>query len=168
MTSVSLVESSPHGGNPIDLVEEIVIANDWTHDRASEEELVVEIGGRWCDYRLYFLWQEELSALHFSCGFDMRVPKRRRVALYELLALANEKMWLGHFDLAAGETSPAFRYAVLLRGIGTASAEQVEDLVDIAISECERFYPAFQLVIWGGKPPAEALAVAMIDPVGEA
>ena len=34
MTSVSLVESSPQGGNPIDLVEEIVIANDWNHDRA--------------------------------------------------------------------------------------------------------------------------------------
>ena len=109
-----------------------------------------------------------MSALHFSCGFDMRVPKRRRSALYELLALANEKMWLGHFDLAAGETSPAFRYAILLRGIGMASSEQVEDLVDIALSECERFYPAFQLVIWGGKPPEEAMAAAMIDPIGEA
>jgi len=167
MTYVSLAESTPPAGNPIDLVEEIVIANDWAHDRASEEELIVEISGRWCDYRLYFLWQEELSALHFSCGFDMRVPKRRRTALYELLALANERMWLGHFDLAAGETSPAFRYAVLLRGIGTA-AEQVEDLVDIALSECERFYPAFQLVIWGGKPAEEAMATAMIDPIGEA
>ena len=32
-----------------------------------------------------------------------------------------------------------------------ASAEQIEDLVEIALSECERFYPAFQLVVWGGK-----------------
>ncbi len=149
MTSVSVVEVHSHVGNPIDLVEEIVVANDWAHDRASEEELIVEISGRWCDYRLYFLWQEELSALHFSCGFDMRVR-------------------LGHFDLAAGEASPAFRYAVLLRGIGMASAEQVEDLVDIALSECERFYPAFQLVIWGGKPAEEAMTTAMIEPIGEA
>ena len=168
MTSVSLVESSSHSGNPIDLVEEIVVANDWAHDRASEEEMIVEISGRWCDYRMYFLWQEELGALHFSCGFDMKVPKRRRTPLYELLALANERLWLGHFDLAAGETSPAFRYAILLRGIGMASSEQVEDLVDIALSECERFYPAFQLVIWGGKAPEEAMATAMIEPVGEA
>ena len=168
MTSVSTVEVHSPVGNPIDLVEEIVLANDWAHDRASEEEMVVEISGRWCDYRMYFLWQEELSALHFSCGFDMKVPKRRRGPLYELLALANERLWLGHFDLAAGDTSPTFRYAVLLRGQGSASSEQVEDLVDIAVSECERFYPAFQLVIWGGKPAAEALAVAMIDPVGEA
>jgi hypothetical protein len=140
MTSLSTVEIHSPLGNPIDLVEEIVVANDWAHDRASEEEMIVEISGRWCDYRLYFLWQEELSALHFSCGFDMKVAKRRRGPFYELLALANERLWLGHFDLAAGDTSPAFRYAVLLRGIGTASVEQVEDLVDIAVSECERFY----------------------------
>ena len=168
MTSVSMVEAHSPIGNPIDLVEEIVVANDWAHDRASEEEMIVEISGRWCDYRMYFLWQEELSALHFSCGFDMKVPKRRRSALYELLALANERLWLGHFDLAAGESSPAFRYASLLRGAGMVTSEQVEDVVDIALSECERFYPAFQLVIWGGKPAAEALAAAMIDPVGEA
>ena len=58
MTSVSIAEPTPFSGNPIDLVEEIVVANDWAHDRASEEELVVEISGRWCDYRLYLVWQE--------------------------------------------------------------------------------------------------------------
>ena len=168
MTSVSLVESSSFAGNPIDVVEEIVAANDWAHDRTSEEELIVEISGRWCDYRLYFVWQEELSALHFSCGFDMKVVKGRRRAVYELLALANEKLWLGHFDLSADDNSPSFRHAVLLRGLLAASAEQIEDLVDIALSECERFYPAFQLVLWGGKSPEDALAAAMIDPVGEA
>lgn len=168
MTSLSAVEVHSSIGNPIDLVEEVVVANEWAHDRASEEEMIVEITGRWCDYRLYFLWQEELNALHFSCGFEMKVPKRRRGPLYELLALANERLWLGHFDLAAGESSPAFRYAVLLRGNNSASGEQVEDLVDIAVSECERFYPAFQLVIWGGKTPEDAIAAAMIEPIGEA
>jgi hypothetical protein len=57
---------------------------------------------------------------------------------------------------------------VLLRGIGAASVEQVEDLVDIALSECERFYPAFQLVIFGGKPAEEAMTAAIIEPIGEA
>ena len=168
MTSLSFEESRPHHGNPIDLVEEIVIANDWAHDRADDDELVVEISGRWCDYRLYFVWQEEISALLFSCGFDMKVPKGRRAAIYELLSVANEKLWLGHFDISGEDNSPAFRHAVLLRGMPAASTEQVEDLVDIALSECERFYPAFQLVVWGGKKPDQAIAAAMIDPVGEA
>src|SRR5260370_42315918 len=108
-TSVSMVEVSSHTGNPIDLVEEIVVANDWAHDRASEEEMIVEISGRWGDYRLYFLWQEELSALHFSCCFDMKGPKRRRGPLYELPALAHELVWPPAFALctAAPRRRPA-------------------------------------------------------------
>src|SRR6201986_4160463 len=107
MTSLSFEETRPSPGNPIDLVEAIVIANDWAHDRAGDDELIVEIPGRWCDYRLSFLWQEELTALHFSCGFDMKVPKRRRGAFFELLALANERLWLWTFYFAARGKSPA-------------------------------------------------------------
>jgi hypothetical protein len=45
MTSLSFEETRPSPGNPIDLVEEIVIANDWAHDRAGDDELIVEIPG---------------------------------------------------------------------------------------------------------------------------
>ena len=167
MTVVS-VETATAATNPIDLVEEIVQANEWAHDRASDAEMVVEVSGRWCDYRLFFLWQQETSSLHFSCGFDMKVPKGRRLAVYELLAAVNEKLWIGHFDLGVDDLSPCFRHGVLLRGALGASVEQIEDLVDIALTECERFYPAFQLVVWGGKGPGDAITAAMIDPVGEA
>lgn len=167
MTSVHTETTSP-ATNPIDLVEEIVQANEWAHDRASDEEMAVEIAGRWCDYRLLFVWQREISALHFTCAFEMKVPKARRGAVFELLAVVNERMWLGHFDVTADTQSPSFRQGVLLRGATGACVEQIEDLVDIAVSECERFYPAFQLVVWGGKPADEAIAAAMIDPVGEA
>jgi hypothetical protein len=168
MTSTTEIDVGSPQGNPIDLVEEIVLANEWAHDRTSEEEMVAEVSGRWCDYRLFFVWQEEISAMHFSAAFDMKVPKGRRQPVYELLALINEKLWLGHFDLASDDSSPAFRHAVLLRGAMGASVEQLEDLVDIALTECERFYPAFQLVVWAGKSAEDALTAAMIDPVGEA
>lgn len=167
MTALS-TEVEVVAGNPIDIIEEIVQANEWPHDRASDEEMVVEIAGRWCDYRLLFVWQEEISALHFSCSLDMKVPKARRAPVYELLATANEKLWLGHFDICADSALPMFRHAALLRGSHGASIEQFEDLVEIALTECERFYPAFQLVIWGGKSPEEAVTAAMIEPMGEA
>jgi hypothetical protein len=167
MTALSL-ETKAASANPIDLVEEIVQANEWPHDRSSDEEMVIEISGRWCDYRLLFLWQREMSALHYSCAFEMNVPRTRRGPVYELLAAVNERLWLGHFDLADSDDSPSFRQGVLLRGVFGASVEQIEDLVDISISECERFFPAFQLVVWGGKSAKEAIAAAMIDPVGEA
>ncbi|MGE0716118.1 MAG: YbjN domain-containing protein [Alphaproteobacteria bacterium] len=168
MSIISSAEVPSASTNPIDLVEEIVAANEWAHERASDDEMFVEIGGRWCDYRLFFVWQAEMNAMLFSCGFEMKVPRNRRPAIYELLSLINEKLWLGHFDLAGDAAQPSFRHSLLLRGSVGASVEQVEDLVDSALTECERFYPAFQFVVWGGKPPSEALSAAMIDPVGEA
>ena len=96
------------------------------------------------------------------------MPVKKRTAVYALLAMANEKLWLGHFDLWSDEGLPVFRHAVLFReGIG-ASAELIEDLVDIAVSECERFYPAFQFVIWGGKSATEAITAALLETEGEA
>src|SRR3954452_20596127 len=100
LTSVELASNSP-GANPIDLVEEIVLANEWAHDRTSDEEMVVEVTGRWCEYQRSFVWQEDISALHSSCAFDMKVPKGRRAPVYELLAVVNEKLWLGHFDASS-------------------------------------------------------------------
>ena len=154
--------------NPLDIMEQIVIANDWAFDRRSDSEMAAEAPGRWCDYGLYFSWSHEISAMHFTCAFDLKVPDKQRSALYELLALANERLWIGHFGMESEDGMPVFRHSVLLRGAPGASAESLEDMVDIAITECERCFPAFQFVLWGGKAPQDALAAAMLECVGEA
>ena len=154
--------------NPLDVVEQVVAANDWAFDRRSDHEMAAEAPGKWCDYGLYFSWSREISAMHFTCAIDMKVPERQRPALYELLALANERLWIGHFGMDSDDGMPLFRHSVLLRGATAASAESLEDMVDIAITECERFYPAFQFVLWGGKTPADALQAAMLECMGEA
>ena len=61
-----------------------------------------------------------------------------------------------------------YRHTVLLRGLRGASVEQLEDLVDAAVNECERFYPALQMVVWGGRSVDEALSAALMETVGEA
>lgn len=167
MTTLTVEQSSPQT-NPLDILEELVNANEWRFDRTTDEEMVVEISGRWCEYRLFFVWQEDLSAMYFSCLFDLRVPAQKRPVVSELLALINEKLWLGHFDLCSDELVPMFRHTILLRGVTGASVEQLEDLVDIALGECERFFPAFQYVVWGGRTAEEAAAAAMFETVGEA
>ena len=50
----------------------------------------------------------------------------------------------------------------------TMSLDRAELLVETAIDECERFYPVFQSVLWGGKSPREAIAAALIETQGEA
>ena len=154
--------------NPLDMIEQIVGANDWQFDRRSDAEMAAEAPGQWCDYGLYFSWSSEIRAMHFHCAFDLKVPANKRGALYELLALANDRLWIGHFAMSSEDGSPVFRHSVLLRGAPGASAESLEDMVDIAITECERFYPAFQFVLWGGKTPADALEMALLECAGEA
>jgi hypothetical protein len=154
--------------NPLDLVEKLAVANDWPFHRQTDDELAAEIAGQWCHYKLWFAWHPELGVMHLSCALDMKVPAKKRTPVYALLAMGNEKLWLGHFDLWSEEGLPVFRHAVLFREGIAANAELIEDLVDIAVSECERFYPAFQFVIWGGKDPAEAITAALLETEGEA
>ena len=166
--SLSYVDEKTSSDNPLELLIEIVGANDWTYERSGSDELNVEINGRWCNYRLFFIWQAEIGALHFSCVFETRIHQESFQSVYALLAAINEKLWLGHFDLSSEDGMPMFRHTLLLRGAGPASVEQLEDLVDISVSESDRYYPAFQFVIWGGKTPKEALDAALIEVVGEA
>jgi len=55
-----------------------------------------------------------------------------------------------------------------LRGTEGLRPEQLNDLVEVAITESERFYPAFQYVVWAGKSPADALTASILETVGEA
>jgi hypothetical protein len=154
--------------NPLDVLEDIVTANEWLFERANEDELIVELAGRWCHYRMFFVWQREIGALQFTCQFDMKVPDAKRSEVNDLLAMLNNRLWLGHFDLEIQGNSPLFRYTILTRGDRMPKVEILEDLVEIALTECERFYPAFQFVIWGGKRASEAMAASMIEVVGQA
>ena len=167
MSALSSLQTET-AANPLDVVEQVIVANDWAFDRRNDSEMAAEAPGKWCDYGLYFSWSREISAMHFTCAFDLKVPAGQRTALYELLALANEKLWIGHFGMDEDDGMPVFRHSILLRGATTASAESLEDMVDIAITECERFYPAVQFVLWGGKSPADALVASRLECEGEA
>lgn len=167
MTSLDAAsETNTH--HPIDIVEQLVEFNEWTFDRRSNEEMAVQVPGSWCDYSLYFAWNDEMEAIHFTCAFDMRVSEDQLPRVQELLAMVNEKLWLGHFGVWTDEGLPMFRATLPLRGQQSLAVEQTEDMVETALLECERFYPAFQYVIWGGKQAPEAIEAAMIDTVGEA
>ncbi|MGB0695522.1 MAG: YbjN domain-containing protein [Rhodospirillaceae bacterium] len=153
--------------NPIDVIETVVALKEWTFERRSEQEMAVEVPGHWCDYGLFFAWSEELDALHFSCAFDMRVPESRRTPIFELLSILNERLWVGHFSLWSETGIPMFRHTVLLNARETNQGA-IEDLVEVAVGECERFYPAFQFTIWGGKSATEAVESALLETMGEA
>ena len=154
--------------NPLDAVEQIACANGWAFERQGNDEIVTEVSSPVCTFRLWFAWRPDCEALHFTCAFDMKVAEPRRPSIYPLLAMINERLWLGHFDMFSEEGMVVFRHAMLLRGGHGATPEQMVDLVHASLAECERYYPAFQFVLWGGKTPEEAMAASLLDTKGEA
>jgi len=83
------------------------------------------------------------------------------------VAQINEQLWLGHFDLWTGEGLVMFRHALLLNG-SLATARQCEAMLHAALEGCERYYQAFQFVVWAGKQSREALVSTMFETEGQA
>lgn len=154
--------------NPIDTVEQLVAEQDWPFERCGDGDLAVCVSGSWCDYNLAFARSADLEAFTLTAAFDFRVPKTRRGELCLLLALVNERLALGHFDLATSEGMILYRNAAPLGGGARAGQGQCEQMMQAALDACERFYPAFQFVLWGGKSAEDALAGAILDCRGEA
>ena len=126
--------------------------------------------GSWAQYELRGVWRTEDQVLQFLAFPDIKVNVEKRQAIYEALGLINEQLWLGHFEMWSGSGILVFRHATILdtRDSDGLSLEQAEAIVEAAMEECERFYPVFQFVLWGGKSPGEAIAAALIDTHGEA
>ncbi|MBL0941967.1 MAG: YbjN domain-containing protein [Alphaproteobacteria bacterium] len=153
--------------NLIDFLEDLADDHGWSYERLAQDEIILDYPGSWCDYKLAFMWIGDMHTLGISASFQMRISKSAKLSIYELLARINEQLWIGHFDLS-DEGMPTYRYTLLA---GTSESEWhnlVEEIIQIAIGECERFFPAFQFSIWGGKNPSEAITSAMLDTEGEA
>lgn len=153
--------------NPVDVMEHIATVNDWSFERSTDDELTVSVAGTWCDYHISLNWRDDLETLHLACAFDLRVAPPRLAEIYKLIALINEQLWIGHFDLWRNEGLALFRHGLMLNG-AEPTPEQCEALLSAALDACERHYQAFQFVFWAGKGAEEALAMTIFATEGEA
>jgi hypothetical protein len=154
-------------GNPVDLLEQVASAHDWAAERTHDDELTLSVAGRWTDYRVSLNWRGDLETLHIACAFDFRIPEARLAEVYKLIAQINEQLWLGHFDVWTQEGLIMFRQGLMLHGT-VATTGQCEALLRAALEACERYYQAFQFVVWAGRPSREALTGTMFETEGEA
>ena len=168
--------------NPLEVVERMASTNDWSFERAGEDEITLLVRGKWSDYQVSFTWMFDIEALHLACAFELKVPDRLHLACafefkvperwcgetQQLIAIINEQLWVGHFDLWVKDGLIMYRHALVLAGGVEASGQQCEAMLSTALDACERYFPAFQFVVWAGKSAREALEAAMFDTAGEA
>ncbi len=160
--------------NPLDSVEEIILNNDWTFDRQNEDELTVHVSGKHGHYKMAFVWQEDYSAMQFCCAPDLSVSPNKIDEAARVINKINAGLWLGHFDVRPqtsnnvnGAYIPCFRHTSLFRGMNeTSGITHMEDLIDIALSECERYYLTFDLLSKTEIQDNKDIALAMMDVAG--
>ncbi|MXP10117.1 type III secretion system chaperone family protein [Pseudoblastomonas halimionae] len=153
---------------PVDMLAALFEAHGWPFEYTGEDEISGEIKGSWTTYQLRGVWRRDDHVLQLLCLPEVRVPKEKRDSVVELLALVNEQLWLGHFDIWSNGGMVLYRHGLMLGDDGLLSLAQAKTAVEAAVEECDRFYPAFQFALWGDKAPAEALANALVDAAGEA
>ena len=166
---MSLIElTHDHIINPLEVVERMASGNDWPFERAGEDEIALVVTGKWTNYQVSFTWMGDIEALHLACAFDIRIPDTRIAEVQQLIAMINEQLWIGHFDVWTQNGMVMFRHALVLSGGVAPSNGQCEAVFSSALDACERYFPAFQFVVWAGKPAREAMEASMFETSGEA
>ncbi len=154
--------------HPIDIVELLAEERSWDFDRIADDQIAMAIDGAWRTYSVTLAYSAREETLRLICAFEMAPPARRQNAFYKAMALANDRCWTGAFVLWPDQKLMVYRYSLNLTGGAQAGSEQIQDIVRAAVAACERFYPAFQLVAWGGETPEKALGIAMTEAYGRA
>ena len=62
---------------------------------------------------------------------------------------------------------PVFRYNLLLSGGLLPTNAQFNSLLGHILDTCEKFFPSYQYVIWGGNNAEEAIKNSIFTTVGE-
>lgn len=154
--------------HPIDVVENIAEHHAWEFDRIADDQIAMAVEGQWRTYSITLAWSAYDETLRLICTFEMEPPEEKMGAIFEMLNSVNDLCWSGSFTWWGEQKLMVYRYGLVLAGDQVAGSEQVDTLIKAAVTNCERFYPAFQLATWGDRKPSDALQIAMAEAYGRA
>ncbi len=152
--------------NPLDNIEDILNANDWSFNRMADNELSVRLNGKYCLYHLAFVWQADMRALQVSVQYDMPIHAKNYGKAAQVLMNINENTWMGHFEIDSDHHIPSYRYTSLINPENKHSYDQLENIVDIALAQCEGNYAAFNLLTAENAANDETLPLALMQTQG--
>ena len=85
-----------------------------------------------------------------------------------MISIINEDLKLGYFGFFSNKKAIYFRHDILLKGQKYFSTEQIEECIDSIVSDCDRYFPAFQIYIHKSNNPRIAIKSALVETLGEA
>lgn len=166
--SIELLETPTASFNPLESVEAVANALEIEADRVNDAELHLAAPGAWRDAGIWFTWRPEVSTLQMGAPLDLKAPDNLLMSAARLVAMVNERLWVGHFDLWTEDQSIVYRDSIILPENGALDGVQAQCLIRGATEAIDRFYPAFNYLIWGGKSPQEAMDASLFETAGNA
>lgn len=166
--SIELLETPSPVVDPLEAIEAVAGSLDMEIDRVGESEVHLAVPGTWRDAGVWFTWRPDVSTLQMGAPLDLKVPENLMLPAARLVTMINERLWLGHFDLWTEDQNIVFRNAIVLPQSGSLDAVQAQFLIRGITEAIDRFYPAFNYLIWGGKSPQEALDSSLFETAGNA
>ena len=154
--------------DPLDVVENVLAAENLPFDRTEDGDLAFALAGDWKDYELWFAWRPEGDCLQLCCSLDLRASNGRRSAAYELISMINQRTWLGHFEVWTEDGEIVFRHSLALPHGERPTLAQAASMIDAAVEAADRYYPAFDFMIRGAKSPGDAIDACLFETAGEA
>ena len=154
--------------HPIDIVEHLAENHDWEFDRIGDDQIAMAVEGQWRTYSITLAWSGYDETLRLVCTFEMEPPEDKLPLLYELINAMNDQCWAGAFTYWPEQKLMVYRYGLVLSGNQMACPEQIDTMITAAVLSAERYYPAIQLMVWGGRSPKDAMQVAIAEAYGRA
>ena len=161
-----MVIEAPYVGvmNPLDVMEQAVVG--WSWNRPGDDHLEVFVPGDVCDCQITLSWQGEMESLQLLCAMELKT-RFRLENVRELVGSVNEHLWSGHYEFWKKQGFLVYRDSLFLAD-SVITLRQCDGFVRWAVECCQRYYPAFQYLIWAGKTPQEAFLCVASETQGEA
>ncbi|MBO4405326.1 MAG: YbjN domain-containing protein [Alphaproteobacteria bacterium] len=151
--------------NIIDIAEETFEKLDYNFSRVDENELAVSLPP---NYSLSVFLKPEYDILHFSNDLDLICPDERLAVIEDSIIKANERIWLGHFDLISTDNRLVYSLSFPFAHSFLFDEDNFESLIDLICEESDRFYHYFKMLLSDKQIPNFSISTLFQESVGEA
>lgn len=151
--------------DPLEVIENVLLEHDHEYQRL-DDELVAELETRWGYARFHMKLDERGETLLSEALYDHRYPIARRAVIEQTINAVNHKLRDCGFGL--NEDGALFlQYEIALRR-GQLEPATIVTMLEEARVVLEKFYPAFQKIVWGEQRPEQVLEACLFETVAHA
>jgi hypothetical protein len=154
--------------NPIDITETLAAKMDLNFSRVDDNEISIQLKNKNPEYILSVIFKSDYEIIYFSCDMNLYVRKEKYSAITDAIVKANERIWVGHFDLISIDNRIVYSLTIPFVSSFLADEGVMESIMQLVMDECDRFYHYFSIIIESKEASDLPLSNLFLETAGEA